>query len=137
MMNIVVLSGYIASPKLELQQTKNKKTFLRFYLAISNGKTKEGKEYEADFILCEAWEERALHIAEWYSQGKGIEISGKIKQDKWVDHEGNKRSRLKVLVDQREFPKSNRPKTDKATEPHSWEPGGSDDNNIDNNDFPF
>ena len=61
----------------------------------------------------------------------------RIKQDKWVDHEGNKRSRLKVLVDQREFPKSNKPKTDKATEPHSWEPGGSDNIDINDDDFPF
>ena len=135
-MNIVVLSGYIASSKLELQQTKSGKTFLRFSLAISNGKTKDGKPYEPDFILCEAWEERALHIVEYYSKGKGIEISGKIKQDRWEDQEGNKRTRLKVLVDQREFPKSNRPETGKATEPHSWEPGGADNDGIDD-DFPF
>ncbi|ACZ09381.1 Uncharacterised protein [Sebaldella termitidis] len=54
-----------------------------------------------------------------------------------MDHEGNKRSRLKVLVDQKEFPKSNKPKTDKATEPHNWEPGGSDNNDINDDDFPF
>ncbi|MDR2879722.1 MAG: single-stranded DNA-binding protein [Fusobacteriales bacterium] len=136
-MNIVVLSGYIATPKLELKQTENKKTFLRFSLAISNGKNKEGKQYNPDFILCEAWEERAMHIVEYYEKGKGIELTGKIKQDKWEDPAGNKRSRLKVLVDKIEFPKSNKPETAKATEPHDWEPGGKDNDTLDDDDFPF
>ena len=138
-MNMVCLSGYIATHELKLQQTESGKTYLRFSIAISNGKNKEGKAYDPDFINCEAWEERALHISEYYSKGKGIEITGKIKQDKWEDEERNKKSRLKVLVDRVEFPKSNKNEntTGKATEPHSWEPGGADNDTIDDDDFPF
>lgn len=136
-MDLIILSGYIATEELKLQQTESGKTFLRFTIAISNGKDKEGKPYEADFIPCEAWELRALHIAEYYFKGKGIEIIGKLKQDRWMDKDGNKRSRLKVLVDIAEFPKSNRPAVGKATEPHSWEPGGADNDAIDEDDFPF
>ena len=134
---MVCLSGYISTHELKLQQTESGKTYLRFSIAVSNGKDKDGKPYEADFILCEAWELRALHISEYYTKGKGIEITGKIKQDKWTDQDGNKRSRLKVLVNAIEFPKSNRPETGKATEPHSWEPGGEENNTIDDDDFPF
>ena len=53
-MNIVCLSGYIATHELKLQQTESGKTYLRFSIAISNGKNKEGKAYDPDFINCEA-----------------------------------------------------------------------------------
>lgn len=135
----MTLSGYIASHKLELMQTDGGKSFVRFSIAISNGKNKDGKQYEADFILCEAWEERALHIVEYYSKGKGIELTGKLKQDKWADEEGNKKSRLKVLVDKVEFPKTNKPENvnNNATPPHDWEPGGAENGINDDDDFPF
>lgn len=42
-------------------------------------------------------------------------------------------------MDKVEFPKSNKSETGagKATEPHDWEPGGKDNDTLDDDDFPF
>lgn len=67
-------------------------------------KKKDGRKYEdTAFIKCEAWDTGGDTIAKHFRKGDPILIEGRIRQDQWTDKEGNKRSTLKVRVDQFQF----------------------------------
>lgn len=68
-------------------------------------KNKQTDEWEerVNFIDCEAWGRTAENINEHFNKGKPILIEGKLRMDQWEDQQGNKRSKLKVVVDRFEF----------------------------------
>lgn len=67
-------------------------------------KKKDGRKYEdSAFIKCEAWDTGGDTIAKYFRKGDPIFVEGRIKQDQWTDKEGNKRSTLKIRVDQFHF----------------------------------
>lgn len=67
-------------------------------------KGKDGDWQErANFIDCEIFGARAEAMARYLGKGSPVFIEGKLRLDQWEDKQGQKRSKLKVVVDNFEF----------------------------------
>lgn len=90
----------------ELRVIPNGTAICQFGLAI-NRKFKDGtgaEREEVTFIDCEAWAKGGEVIAKYCTKGKPLFVSGRLKLDQWQDKaSGEKRSKLKVVVDQFQF----------------------------------
>ena len=60
---------------------------------------KETGERETDFIDVVAFGGTADHLAKWFTKGKMIIVSGRLKIRNWVDKENNKRRSAEVEAD--------------------------------------
>lgn len=100
--NKVILAGNLCKDP-EIRYTQSSQAICNFSMAINNGKDKNGTERPADFFDCEAWEKTAELISEYLKKGSSCLIEGRLKQDRWEDEHGNKRSRVKVVVQNIQF----------------------------------
>jgi len=69
-------------------------------------KNKQTDQWEerVNFIDCEAFARTAEVINQYFQKGKPILIEGKLRMDQWEDKQtGQKRSKLKVVIDSFEF----------------------------------
>jgi single-strand DNA-binding protein len=67
-------------------------------------KTKDGQDREeVTYVDCECWGPRAEVIAKYFSKGKPIFIEGRLKLDSWEDKDGQKRSKMRVVIDDFQF----------------------------------
>ncbi len=64
-----------------------------------DGETRE----EVSYIDCEAWGKTGEVIAQYMSKGSPIIVVGRLKQDSWESKDGEKRTKLKVVVEQFDF----------------------------------
>ena len=118
-MNIVQISGALTkTPELKKIANGDKTTtVVNFVIASSRRfRKKDGNsDEETTFVNCEAWDSGAETIAKWFDKGDNIIIHGSLKNERWEDKEGNKRSREKVRVSNFEFPpRANSKKQDSA-----------------------
>ena len=107
-MNIVILKGrLVADPVVKvLDLREGKVPVCTFTVATSRQYTKKSngeKVKEVQYIDCEAWSSGASLIGQYMCKGKEVLLNGLLKQDKWQDKDGNKRSRLFVRVENFEF----------------------------------
>jgi Single-stranded DNA-binding protein len=58
---------------------------------------------EVNFIGCIAWGKTAENINQYFQKGSPILVEGRIKVDQWEDKEGQKRTKMKVLVERFNF----------------------------------
>ena len=119
-MNIVHLSGALIKPP-ELKEIPNGSRTIKvvnFVLASSRRfKKKDGvSDEETTFVNCEAWDSGAETIAKWFDKGDNIIIHGSLKNERWEDKDGNKRSRDKIRVSSFEFPPRSKPATSSSKE---------------------
>ena len=67
-------------------------------------KLKDGTEKEeVTYVDCECWGPRADVIAKYFSKGKPIFIEGRLKLDSWDDKDGQKRSKMRVVIEDFQF----------------------------------
>lgn len=100
-MNKVVLIGR-PTKDLELQTTPSGKKVLLFTLAVNREYKNEEGGYDADFINCVAYEQRAELISKYVGKGDRLGVSGKI-ETKNYEKDGRKVYVTRVLVDGFEF----------------------------------
>ena len=118
-MNIVHISGALTkTPELKKIANGDKTTtVVNFVIASSRRfRKKDGNsDEETTFVNCEAWDSGAETIAKWFDKGDNIIIHGSLKNERWEDKEGNKRSRENVRVSNFELPpRANSQKQDSA-----------------------
>lgn len=71
-----------------------------------NERFKVGDTYQekASFIDCVAWSQKAELISQHFKKGDQILVEGRLEQETWEDQKtGQKRSKLKVVVDNFSF----------------------------------
>jgi single-strand DNA-binding protein len=96
--NRVILMGNLTKDP-ELRYTSGGMAVANFSLAINRRTAKEGeKKEEVDFFDIETWDKQAELCSEYLSKGSGVLIEGRLKQDRWEDETGGKRSRVKVVA---------------------------------------
>lgn len=62
------------------------------------------KKEEVTFIDCEAWGKTAELVAKYLGKGSQCMVEGRLKLDEWTDKtSGQKRSRLKVVLENVQF----------------------------------
>lgn len=95
-MNDVTLIGNLTR-EIEVRYTQTKKAVGQFTVAVNNGKNKDGKELDADFINCVIWETQAENMQKYTKKGSKVAVKGSIKNDNYEDEQGNKKYRTYVL----------------------------------------
>ena len=65
----------------------------------SNGERQE----ETTFVDIEAWGRQAETISKYVNKGNPLFVEGRLKLDTWENNEGEKRSRMKIVLEVFEF----------------------------------
>lgn len=101
-MNQVALVGNLARDP-ELRQTQAGTNVCRFTVAV-NRRVKQGQEKQADFISCTAWGKTAEIVAQYFTKGKPIGVTGSIRTGSYIDKQtGAKKFTTEVWADNIEF----------------------------------
>jgi single-strand DNA-binding protein len=90
----------------ELRVTPKGTSICQFGLALNREyKTESGEKREdVAFVDCEAWGKTGELITKYLAKGRSAFVEGRLKLDEWEDKtSGQKRSKLKVVVEQVQF----------------------------------
>ena len=102
--NRVVISGNLTRDP-ELRQTAGGLPVLGFSVAVNdrrkNQSTDEWEDYP-NFVDCTMFGSRAASVARFLGKGAKVAIEGKLRWSQW-EKDGQKRSKLEVIVDELEF----------------------------------
>ena len=94
----------------ELRATTSGTSVLSFGIAVNdrrkNQQTGEWEDY-ANFIDCTMFGARAEAVSKYLSKGSKIALEGKLRWSQW-ERDGQKRSKIEVIVDEIEFMSSHR-----------------------------
>ena len=146
-LNKVLLIGNLTRDP-EVRMMSSGRPVCNFGLALNrNYKDAEGnKKEEVTIVDVECFGPRAEAVGRFFSKGRAIFVEGRLKLDQWETKEGEKRSAIRVVLDNFEFvdagksdghttsDQSNRPVT--PTEKPKPQESLSDDNGFDE-DVPF
>ena len=89
----------------EMRTTPTGTSVCQFGMAVnriynnSNGERQE----ETTFVDIEAWGRQAETISKYVSKGRPLSVEGRLKLDTWENKEGEKRSRMKVVMENFQF----------------------------------
>lgn len=102
--NKVFLMGNLTRDP-ELKYTPSNTAVANIGLAVNRRyRTQDGEmKEETTFVDCEAWSSTAENINKFFRKGRPIFIEGRLKLDQWEDQDGNKRSKLRVVVENFQF----------------------------------
>ena len=102
--NRVIISGNLTRDP-ELSQTAGGLPVLGFGVAVNdrrkNNQTGEWEDYP-NFVDCTMFGTRAQSVMRFLSKGSKVVIEGKLRWSQW-ERDGQKRSKLEVIVDEIEF----------------------------------
>ena len=101
--NRVILAGNLTRD-IELRETPQGTPVTDASIAV-NERRKQGDDWvdETSFVDLTLWGRTAENAAEYLSKGSSILVEGKLKQDSWQNENGEKRTKLKVVVDRLQF----------------------------------
>lgn len=130
--NRVILQGNLTRD-VELKYLPSGSAVCDIGLAV-NERVKRNEEWvdQPMFCDCTAFGRTAELANQYLSKGSSCLIEGKLRLDSWQDKDGNKRSKLKVVVDNLQFIGSKSDRQERQAEPA----GVAVDNDADQ-DFPF
>lgn len=102
--NKVIITGNLTREP-ELRRTQVGMAILSFGVAVNdrrrNQQTGEWEDY-ANFVDCTMFGNRAESLSNHLSKGTKVAIEGKLRWSQW-EKDGQKRSKLEVVVDDLEF----------------------------------
>ena len=105
--NKVMLMGNLTRD-VELKHTAGNTAVTNLGLAVNRRyRVNDESREETTFVDCEAWGRTAENISKFFSKGRPIFVEGRLKLDEWQDRDGNKRSKLRVVIENFEFVDSN------------------------------
>ena len=101
MINRAIIMGRITQD-LQVKQTNNGSSVLRFNVAVDRPPNKQNGEKQADFITCVAWNQRADFISRYFSKGRMIALEGTIRTGSY-DKNGTRIYTTEIWVDNVSF----------------------------------
>lgn len=100
-MNSVSLMGRLTrDPEV---RSSNDSTIARFSIAVTREFKNSKGEYEADFINCVAFKEKATFIEKYFHKGMRIALTGRIQTGSFTNKDGQKVYTTDVIVNSCEF----------------------------------
>lgn len=103
--NRVLVSGYLTRDP-ELRTTAAGNPVMGFAIAVNdrrkNSQTGEWEDYP-NFIDCTMFGTRAQSVSRFLSKGSKVALEGKFRWSQWETNEGQKRSKLEIIVNDIEF----------------------------------
>ena len=103
-MNSVQLTGRLTRDP-EVRYTDGGLSIARFTLAVSRRFKQEGSP-DADFIRCVAFGKTAEFIEKYFSQGRKMDLNGRIQTGSYTNQEGQKVYTTDIVVENVEFGES-------------------------------
>ncbi len=102
--NKVFISGNLTRDP-ELRATNNGTQVLSFGVAVNDRRRNANGEWEdvPNFVDCTMFGNRANALSRYLSKGIKVSIEGKLRWHSWETNNGEKRSKLEVIVDELEF----------------------------------
>jgi len=104
-LNKVLLMGNLTrDPELRYLQTGT--AVANIGMAVNRKYRNKGSNElveETTYVDLEAWGTTAETICKYMTKGRPMFIEGRLKLDSWEDREGQKRSRLRVVVENFQF----------------------------------
>jgi single-strand DNA-binding protein len=100
---VIVMGNLTRDP--ELKYTPSGMAICEFTVAVNNSWTrKTGEKVEEVFFFdCQAWAKTGEIIAEHFKKGKPIFVDGQLRQERWEDASGSKKSRVRINVERFQF----------------------------------
>lgn len=103
--NSVAISGNIGSEP-ELRATNSGTQILSFSVAVNervkNQQTGEWTD-RANWVTCVIFGTRAEKLVNYLHKGDKVAVSGRLRYSSWETQDGQRRSKLEVVVDEVEF----------------------------------
>ena len=103
--NRVIVSGNLTREP-EVRTTASGNPVMGFGIAVNdrrkNSQTGEWEDYP-NFIDCTMFGARAESLSRYLSKGTKVSIEGKLRWSQWETNEGQKRSKIEIIVDEIEF----------------------------------
>lgn len=103
--NRVIVSGNLTREP-EVRTTASGSPVMGFGIAVNdrrkNSQTGEWEDYP-NFIDCTMFGARAQSVSRFLSKGSKVAIEGKLRWSQWETNEGQKRSKIEIIVDEIEF----------------------------------
>lgn len=99
--NVVLLGNLTRDPELKYTQGGAAVCDLSIALNYTRGKGDEKKE-EVSYIDVTVFGKTAENAAEYLKKGRAVVVEGRLQQDRW-EHEGQKRSKVKVVGERLTF----------------------------------
>lgn len=101
--NTVAISGNLTR-NAELRTTQGGMEILGFSVAVNDRRKNAAGEWEdrPNFIDCTMFGKRAAAIEPYMTKGSKVAIMGKLRWSQW-EKDGEKRSKVEVVVDEVEF----------------------------------
>ena len=125
--NKVMLMGNLTRD-VELKHTAGNTAVANLGLAVNRRyRVNDESREETTFVDCEAWGRTAENISKFFSKGRPIFVEGRLKLDEWQDRDGNKRSKLRVVIENFEFVDSNGRPSGQGDSSQSRSPVPADD----------
>lgn len=102
--NSVAITGNLTRDP-ELRQTASGASILSFSVAVNDRRQNQNGEWVdyPNYIDCVIFGNRAESVSRFISKGSKVTILGKLRWSQWSDKDGNKRTKLEVVVDDIEF----------------------------------
>ena len=115
--NLVCITGNLTRDP-ELRATATGVPVLGFGMAVNDrAKNAQGEwEDRPNFIDCTMFGTRAEVVNNYISKGSKVAIQGKLRWSQW-ERDGERRSKIEVIVDQIEFVSGGAPKTLRSDAP--------------------
>ena len=100
---VIIVGNITRDP--ELRSTPSGTQVCGFSVAVNrNYRDGSGEQKEnVSFFDCSAWGKSGEIIAQYAKKGSGILVSGRLEQRSWEDKEGQKRSRVEIVVEDFNF----------------------------------
>ena len=100
---VIIVGNVTRDP--ELRSTPSGTQVCSFSVAVNRSyKDNSGSNVEnVSFFDCSAWGKQGETIAQYVKKGSGILVSGRLEQRSWEDKEGQKRSRVEIVVEDFNF----------------------------------
>ena len=139
MLNKVVLMGRLTKEP-DLKYTPAGTAIVSFKLAVDRRFQKQGEERKADFPNCVVWGKTAEFVANYFTKGQMMALTGRIETRSWEDNEGTKRYATEVIAEEVYFADSKKsesaaPKAPAQTAPA--QPAEDFKETEDDDDLPF
>ena len=139
-MNSVQLTGRLTRDP-EVRYTDGGLSVARFTLAVNRRFKQEGSP-DADFIRCVAFGKTAEFIEKYFSQGRKMDLNGRIQTGSYTNQEGQKVYTTDIVVENVEFGESKGSGTSGGTQRQDPAIADSDGfmnipDGIDDSEFPF
>ena len=124
MLNHIAIMGRLVKDP-ELRRTGLGTPVASFTVAVDRDYKDDSGNRPADFISCVAWKQTAEFIAQNFTKGRMIVVTGRLQTRNW-EKEGQRHKDTEIVVDSAYFADSKRPETAPDQTPYPAPPPAYD-----------